>query len=318
MSEQDTITEQERCLDRIRVLNRSVWEDRVNQRMIDLWLANFTGQVGSIHLEHLHALHLLSNFMFFGQREIRELLKVMYRDHIRYPLLQGIRNAAVRTASIEELKRSYDKKLLNCRFLGVGNPSDSGSFLLYYFRQENKLSRKLFVNTHAILDDAFEPDADLFVFIDDFCGSGDTAKRYSSELVSRLKERRPNAKAAYCVLFGFQEALTTIREQTEFDSVDAAIELDENFKCFAEGSRYFAGAPDSISRDFAEAMALHYGKCIEPGYPLGYKDGQLLLGFAHNTPNNSLPILWADEDRQWHPIFPRYRKQYGWNPSSKS
>ena len=45
---------------------------------------------------------------------------------------------------------------------------------------------------------------------------------------------------------------------------------------------------------------------------LGFRNGQLLLSLHHNTPNNTLPIIWYDEDGiEWTPIFKRYNKVYG-------
>ena len=42
---------------------------------------------------------------------------------------------------------------------------------------------------------------------------------------------------------------------------------------------------------------------------LGFGDCQLLLSMEHNTPDNTLPIIWFDEDeKMWRPIFKRYNK----------
>jgi hypothetical protein len=44
---------------------------------------------------------------------------------------------------------------------------------------------------------------------------------------------------------------------------------------------------------------------------LGFGDCQLLLSMHHNTPDNTLPIIWFDEDEAlWTPIFKRYNKIY--------
>jgi hypothetical protein len=56
-----------------------------------------------------------------------------------------------------------------------------------------------------------------------------------------------------------------------------------------------------------------YGQHLWAADPLGYKDGQLLLGFSHNTPDNTLPIFWSEghPPRLWEPMFKRYHKNYG-------
>jgi hypothetical protein len=46
-------------------------------------------------------------------------------------------------------------------------------------------------------------------------------------------------------------------------------------------------------------------------HSLGFENGQLLVGFHHNTPDNTLPIIWYDEEfASWTPIFKRYNKIY--------
>ncbi len=67
----------------------------------------------------------------------------------------------------------------------------------------------------------------------------------------------------------------------------------------------------SLSLERIEQFARHYGEGIYPGSGLGYSNGQLLLGFHHNVPDNTLPIFWMDEfDREWDALFPRYTKVY--------
>ena len=60
-------------------------------------------------------------------------------------------------------------------------------------------------------------------------------------------------------------------------------------------------------REKAKVIALTYGKKIAKSVPLGYKDGQLLIVFHDNCPNNSIPILWATgtSSSPWTPLFGR-------------
>ena len=58
-------------------------------------------------------------------------------------------------------------------------------------------------------------------------------------------------------------------------------------------------------------MCWKYGKTmLGEKHALGFEDSQLLLGFHHNIPDNTLPIMWFDgPDRvPWKPIFRRYPK----------
>jgi hypothetical protein len=145
------------------------------------------------------------------------------------------------------------------------------------------------------------------------CGSGAQAEEYSAEILEDLKRLKPDAHVAYLSLFATSEGLRYVRNRTRFDSADCIFELDESFKCFEAGSRYFQPPVDNIDADFARQMCLKYGRRLFPIHPLGYRNGQLLLGLHHNTPDNTLPIFWGDESSSiaWSPIFKRYPKIYG-------
>jgi hypothetical protein len=71
---------------------------------------------------------------------------------------------------------------------------------------------------------------------------------------------------------------------------------------------------EGIDRAEVEAMCRRYGDRLVSTYPLGFGDCQLLIGFHHNTPDNSLPIIWFVEPDglPWTPIFKRYSKYMMW------
>jgi hypothetical protein len=90
-------------------------------------------------------LYLLSNFLYFGLFEIRHLLRVLFQDLCRRPLLTEIRRSRSDAVDLDQIDDSFDQALDRIRFLGIGNPSESGVHLLYYFRQENSLPSELFI-----------------------------------------------------------------------------------------------------------------------------------------------------------------------------
>jgi len=298
-------------------LNETAWENRLNNRLIEEWLDNFTGETGDVDKERMHAAYLLSQFMYFGSQQMRELICSLYRDFFKYPIVESIRRGNNNTTDVTFIEVEYLQELQLTRFFGVGNPSESGSHLLYFFRQENRLPTELFLNTGQVFNRAGaqvelkHPNVKRYVFIDDICGTGTQAKQYSDELVKDIKELNPDAEVIYLVLFGCSEGLTTVKNGL-FTRVDAVIELDKTFKVFDQSSRHFEACDQLIDRNFALHMSAHYGVKLCPGSPLGYKNSQLLLGFHHNTPDNSLPIMWFDEMPQsWLPVFRRYPKYYG-------
>lgn len=317
------ISSEEILLNKIMKLSQTIWEAKITTPMIDAWLSNFDNfnEAEPQSHEPIHALFLLSNFMYFGGRELRELLRSLYRDKIETPLLQLIRKDNHDTRDINVISSIMRDKLSNIRFLGVGNPSESGTHLLYYFRQVNNLNKRNFINAHEIFRSVVaengeiqivlaDNNIDTYIFIDDLCGSGRQVKRYTEELISLLKKKKPDVKIYYYCLFGQENGMKKIGANRNLDLVDSVFVLDESFKCFSEKSRYFLKSDQfDVYKSKAEAMCKKYGKKLVGANKqnwLGHHDGQMLLGFAHNTPNNTLPIIWKETN--WIPIFKRYAK----------
>lgn len=304
---------------KIKVLNETLWEMRVTDSIVSKWINNFYIE-GDGERNKVHALHLLSCFSYFGITEIRELLVALYRDLFKYHLIQKIRRDNGDTTDSNFIHENFIAQLEQTRFLGIGNPSESGTHLLYYFRQENNLSKKLFINTHEIFtreastgnyilrDDKIKH----YVFIDDLCGSGTQAIQYSRQILEHLRELNDESILHYHVLFATKDGLEKIKSESKFDIAKAVFELDESYQCFSDKSRYFTNTPKEIDHNYALTMAEQYGRLLWPIHPLGYKNGQLLLGFCYNIPDNTLPIFWYGQATKnpWTPIFKRYHKIY--------
>ena len=304
---------------KIKTLNETIWENRAKEPAITEWLDNFTSTKTAGQDELTHALFLLSNFMYFGDREIRGLLKALYRDVYRYPIIEFIRRSNHDTLDSSLIDPLFKTQLSATRFLGVGNPSESGCHLLYYFRQENNLPKDLFIHTHQIFTrntgsgSVQLRDAKVlrYIFIDDFCGSGKQGSEYSKDIVEDIKKLNPDAFVAYYVLFATKKGIDKVRNETKFDSARAIYELDSSFKTFSPDSRYFRNRLPEIDPIFCERMCKLYGeRMVVPVHALGYENSQLLIGFHHNTPDNTLPIIWFDDPGHlpWKPIFRRYPK----------
>lgn len=307
-------------IDRILVLSDYAWERRIDKPAIDRWLENFNGRSGiEPYTEKLHALYLLSQLLFFGVREMRVLLKALYRDLFLIPLIQENRAQNGGTRDPLALSHALSEALNATRFLGVGNPSESGVHLLYYFRQENALRKNQFMDTAQIFTNeggarrVRNPDIRRYVFVDDVCGSGETAAIYSRDFLEELKATDPTIELSYLCVFATAAGLQNVRNDTVFgERAQAIFDLDESYRSLSEKSRYFKIRPHSIDFDTAKAVALHYGNLIAPRHGGGFGDGQLLLGFSHNIPDNTLPIIWRDTSNgspvQWTAAMPRYMK----------
>ena len=309
---------------KIKFLSDFIWENRISGKLVREWINQFEVANDIEDDEQIHALFLLSHFLYFGQSELRSLLKSMYRDMIRSRILHEIRRDYSDTVDIVKIQAEYEVRRQKMRFLAVGNPSESGMHLLYYFRQENALPKDMFINPHEVFHQEVtgdsvgveirDPNIDRYIFIDDLCGSGTQAEKYSVNIVKPLKALSAKSKVSYFVLFATSNGLKAIRNLNCFDSVDAVFELDESFKAFGMRSRIFSGEEGPFDKAKIRATCQKYGATLFPEHPLGYKNGQLLIGFNHNTPDNTLPIFWGGSQSRngpWKAVFRRYNKVYG-------
>jgi hypothetical protein len=310
---------------RILTLSTEAWEGYPKWTSVENWLNNFNGLTGNTEEdERLHALFILSEFLYFGSRQIRALLQAMYREHFIIPLIQKIRKNNNDTREIGEINKHLAKEIELTRFLGIGNPSESGIHLLYYFRQENDLPSSLFCDIATVLTikedenkkmfaELSNPEILRYIFIDDMCGTGKTAKIYSEKFLLNIKNVNSNIEFHYLSLFGTSFGINEVKQNTVFkENCSALFELDDSYKILSEDSRYFAYCPEIISKEIINNIVKKYGISIWKEHPHGYGDSQLVLGMHHNIPNNTIPIIWWEsDDDAWNPIFKRYKKNKG-------
>ncbi|HEY5587463.1 MAG TPA: hypothetical protein VIK86_00745, partial [Candidatus Paceibacterota bacterium] len=279
----------ENLKERIYTLNKTIWENKINGQKITNWLNNFeTDEEKSI------ALYLLSEFMYFGDIQLKVLLKTLYRDLFRYPIINQIRIDNAHTLDSNIIEPEYHKILYNTRFFSIGNPSASSAHLMYYFRQENNLPTCPLFDENGIDYSKLK----YVIFIDDFCGTGSQVTS-DVELITKINQIRAtnsNIVISYFMLVGTTHGIQNIILSKLFDKVEAVIEIDDTFKCFSPDSRLFKGIDLPYDITTYKETVYKYGfpliKSISLGLghddtksdmiahfnALGFGDCQLLLG----------------------------------------
>ncbi len=305
---------------KIQFLSEWLWENKPKQPEIIEWLDNFDS-INS-ERERLNSLHQLSYFMSFELREIREMLKSLFRDHFIKPLIQEIKKSGI--SNLYDINIEVDKQIKKTRFIGLGNSSESSCLMLYFFRQENGLSKDHFINASQIFErgddgkvvslrkhgnEVVKEEILHYVFMDDFSGSGSQAYDYfidnGCKMIFNLNS---DAKVYYFTLFSTTESNIKLHSFDPKIKLRSIFELDETYKVFGENSRYYTKYSDE--KIFAKEVCKNYkDRYSQPDYLCGWRDGQLLLRFFYNTPDNTLPSFWTKTDT-WKPIFKRYDKIY--------
>ncbi len=268
-----------------------------------------------------HAFHLLVQLIYFGDREIEECLRVLFQEKLVYPFVQsckkrGVESRAIKTALLDHLLGSV-------RFIGVGAPSESGTSFLYPFRKANGLPDEIFSNldkavTFRLESDKEEPTIVLdpptlteIIYIDDFCATGQQVEHREGANIQKIRKAKPTIKINYFILFATSDALKHLRALPLFNRVEAAIIFDDDYKVFSTKSHFYRTPHTDITQDQGKAIMTHYGRLVEPdpANVLGYHGSQMLVSFKHNTPDNTLPVIWKKKQSvPWHPIFQRVEK----------
>ena len=164
MIDQDKyLAEIEYLHEKIKDLNGVLWEGRLSHVKLEEWISNFETEE-----EKDAALYLLSKFVFFNEKNIRMLLVALYRDLYKYPIIEKIRKDNGHTLDEAFIKAEFKKERDKTLFACVGDTSESSSHLQYPFRQENKISKSLFVDYERNGSLKIARTLTRCVFIDDF------------------------------------------------------------------------------------------------------------------------------------------------------
>lgn len=267
------------------------WKTNLSGQDIDSWLGNFIGEVFPAETERRIALWLLCHFVYYNQNEVRYLCQTLLREYVHTSMADDLDDVNRVESRISEI-------MLDTTFLPLGGPSESGAFILYMFRQANKLDTSRFISSSEIA----ETSSTRLVFIDDVTLSEDNDSQaywYLKKL--DFAEREPFL-------------LTCVATPSAVDTLSrigvkviTAVLLDSRNRFFHADSFLFK--PFSSLLDSSKTLAEHYGLKANGKIPLGYSNGQFGFGFFYNTPDNVLPIFWGQENG-WKPIFTRYNKFY--------
>lgn len=269
------------------------WKNNLTSNEIENWLENFKGEVFPKDEERKLALLLLVNFVYYNLEEVHHLCKTLFRDFIHEMLIENNDKKTDINSSIRNI-------LNNTIFYHSGRSGESSAFILYLFRQANNLPLDSFINDPTDI----QPNISNVVFIDDVTLSKGL-KNQAFEYITGTDRYFHDKKKILLTFIATNDAIKTLNDNGIL--VISCINLDKRNQCFSEHSdmfSYFDNCNENCKK-FAE----HYGRKLMPNNPLGWDNCQFIFGFFYNTPDNTLPIFWSDNNG-WYPIIKRYQKNY--------
>lgn len=275
------------------------WDAPLSHTNITTWLNNFNGSaLGSADAERNLAIRLLASITYYNQDDVRCFCQYIFSEYIHRKLIEYQITGVFQDKDIED---RIDHILDSTMFLALGNSSESGSNILYYFRQANHLTKNLFER---------EPRAgiDNLVFVDDVTISGVQAMTYIPRMTQVF-----SAKHIYFLTFLATDTAISDLKPLNVETIYGNL-LTNRERCFEPESYVFSGKKIEKFRLVTAAMCDFYGSIITKGhpevdsFPFGHDQSQSMLCFFYNTPDNTLPIFWCD-GHGWKPIFKRYLKE---------
>lgn len=290
------------------------------------------------------AIHfVLEDLVFVSRAELDHLVETVYPDWIRPRLIReaaaelGESPFAVSRVTDSETFKAIQRKLLvlglsdGARIDRLRRTSPGLSHEQIYLATDigdetaDQAVRKL---RQVVKDDgaAFEH----VLLVDDFYGSGKTLLRKDPESGAqqgrlwRTKERLDKLKGEQGVLAaGYRVSiLVYLASGTAIQHVRSSldeVELPWEFGVIQE-------LPDSLKVDEPAIVDLcnrHWDPVLEDEHkgaaPLGFGEAALPLVLHHNSPNNSICVIWADttdrtDGMKRRALFPRYERHHESRP----
>lgn len=286
---------------------------------------------------------VLERLVFLSDAEMTHLIELVYPDHMESVLLRRVaESTGISPFRVRELVEHANFTALRRRSLVLG--ASDGARLDRLRRSAPFLSHEQFLQSSEPPDDLIEPmcrtlaealdqhglDAPpsfTHVFlVDDFSGSGETLLRIEDGAV----------KGKLHKLHGALERLRELElVATDIDVTVILYVASQQARDHIKATLPSSGLPsweirvvqmlpawasvDHCDPTMAELSERYYDDVLTDEHkgraPLGYADCALPLVLSHNTPNNSISLLWADTTDEPGglrrlALFPRYERHH--------
>ncbi len=168
-----------------------------------------------------------------------------------------------------------------------------------YYRGEELLPYK-----DTVIYDVREirEDVDTIIIVDDICGTGGTLEKF----LEKNKDYFLNKKLIilfFVVTKVAEEKFEKLKIQYKGLEIDY-IQIEDKLY----NSEYLSEKEFEILRNIERSLWNQGSKNI-----LGFRDSQLLIGFSHNIPNNTISSIWykpaLGRRDNWNELFTRYTKK---------
>lgn len=296
----DADTFSDLVLDRCRsLINTGIWAG-VDGARLETWHASF-----ETDLDRYFGSCLLDALIFRSPDQTRALMEQLFQrsipDHIR-------RHIPTKGPSADwyDILRQDQSTEPGIRLVPVIRPSDpptkSGPTLAREYRRHLQLDERWMIWPEDI-PKAVGSGVRVLIFVDDMLGTGSQFMSFFRQF--DLHKLPQDVYLVYAPLVAHAKGLARLRMRLPHVHLLSAERLDEHCGVFAASSQCFDDGVNTpnLARahysDFLLRRSLNFGST-----QMGFGQLALAYSFAHATPNNSLPLFWANRTT-WPALFER-------------
>jgi hypothetical protein len=183
------------------------------------------------------------------------------------------------------------------------SPTKSSHHIARQYRRKLLIDKQWIIPPEKIAE-AREAGATLFIFIDDFLGTGRQFRRFAEQ--HEIARSLDQAVGVYAPLVAHVRGVRHLARRLPHIPVVAGELLTDSHSLFHERAPWFNdGVNTSVgARSFYFQLLRERGLNPAADFRLGYGRLSLAYCFEHGVPNNCLPILWH-ATANWRPFLER-------------
>lgn len=182
-------------------------------------------------------------------------------------------------------------------------------------REEAIIGREVLPYKDTIVMDPREIDenSDTVLIIDDICGTGGTLEEFFEDNILLFNNK--NVIVLFLVIN--KHAQTKLEEiKRKYKDINLSIDCCEVVDKLCN-YKYLSEQEFEILEKIERSLWRRKHRNI-----MGYENSQLLIGFSHNIPNNTISSIWYESKlgkrKEWSPLFSRYTKRSKKDRSKKN
>lgn len=279
------------------LIERGLWD--IPTARLESWVNQFVGPE-----EEFFSACLLDHLVFRTASQFEAGLRSLFRSGLQgvvYPE-RSDDELMVKLAARQEIKLRVVPVICES-----DPPTKSGPLVLRRLQRIMQIRHKWICWPWQAADKIRQSEINVVIFVDDFLGSGVQFETFFNQWgFDKLCE---GVDYYYAAVVAHTKGLGHLAKELPNVKVISAEVLDVTHDFFSENVWGRLGQGSISAKDAKEwylLFAQEKGLIPKSTGAFGMGELSLTFGFSHSTPNNSLPILWFENEKTgWQPLLER-------------